>query len=656
MIVVADGDDFSMHMEAVAKLVLGEPNGKLSSRGELRFGSHGSVSVDLAKGTWFDHEAGDGGGVIKLIEMRLGLRNGAAADWMREQGFDLPERTRGDDAPSTGHARIAATYDYPDADGQVLFQVVRMEPKTFRQRRPDPKATDGWSWSMKGQALVPYRLPELLEAVASEVVVFVVEGEKDVDALRLRGIPATCNPMGAGKWSDDLTRWFAGANLVILPDNDDAGRRHRDLVAGKLEGVATRIRTLDLPNLEPKGDVSDWLDAGGSAEELYHLVETAALAPGEVPFQSRYGALWLHEIPGRTSGVNWIVKGLVPAGGFGALIGPPGCGKSFLALHLAWSVSVLALAEGEDARWFGRRIHSCGVAYVAAEGQGGFIRRVEALLRRYRLDGLHQYPFVLIPSGVDLRSAEGDTAPLIAELKRIDAQMFERTGIRLGLVVLDTLNRVMAGGDENSPEDMGAIIRNCGRISAELPAHPTMLPVHHLNASGTRERGHSSLRGALDFMVEVEKTETGNLAKFVKQKDEADGQQFGFALASQAIGIDEDGDAVTSCVVEVIEAPQSATRPASKKLPPQALNAYTILFRFCDDFGQRRFVFGRDRACITVAEWQQECARQNLVAPGSSDDALRKAFQRAMDVLRAEQRIGIEGDLVFPILRRIDTS
>ena len=97
--------------------------------------------------------------------------------------------------------RIAATYDYRDERGDVLFQVVRFEPKDFKQRRPDGQG--GWRWSVKGVRQVPYRMPELLEANPTDLV-FIVEGEKDADRLADLGLVATCNPGGAGKrpkWS-----------------------------------------------------------------------------------------------------------------------------------------------------------------------------------------------------------------------------------------------------------------------------------------------------------------------------------------------------------------------------------------------------------------------------------------------------------------------
>src|SRR5262249_13791853 len=147
---------------------------------------------------------------------------------------------------------VIATYTYEDEHGHTLFQVVRYEPKDFRQRAPD--GAGGWSWSLEGVRRVPYRLPELIETVASEHTVFVVEGEKDVEALRANGITATCNPGGASKWRDEYSAHFAGADVVVIPDNDEAGRKHAQHVAESLAKVTARVRLLELPGLPPAGD------------------------------------------------------------------------------------------------------------------------------------------------------------------------------------------------------------------------------------------------------------------------------------------------------------------------------------------------------------------------------------------------------------------
>ncbi|MGH7070698.1 MAG: phage/plasmid primase, P4 family [Acetobacteraceae bacterium] len=261
------GIDFAALIGPVARHLLGEPNSALSTASTLRFGNHGSLAVEVAgnkRGQWFDHERGEGGGTLDLIMRETRCANGEVLAWMRERGFIVGEIET--------ERRIVATYDYRDASGTLLSQVVRFEPKDFRQRRPD--GNGGWNWSVTGIKRVPYRMPELLNASVSATV-FLPEGEKDVDMLRERGLIATCNPGGAGKWTIGMSAHLRGRDVVILPDHDDAGDRHALDVAAKLFGIACTVRILRLPNLPPKGDVSDWLAAGATAEELQRLVAEA---------------------------------------------------------------------------------------------------------------------------------------------------------------------------------------------------------------------------------------------------------------------------------------------------------------------------------------------------------------------------------------------
>lgn len=169
--------------------------------------------------------------------------------------------------------RIVATYDYRDESGQLLFQVARMDPKDFRQRRPDPSRPDGWSWNVKGVRPVPYRLPELTAADVNADVI-ICEGEKDCDRLAQLGFVTTTNSGGAGKWPPELSELLRGRRVIVIPDNDEAGERHGELVARSLHGVARSVGVLRLPGLPPKGDASDWLDQGGTVHELQHLLHT----------------------------------------------------------------------------------------------------------------------------------------------------------------------------------------------------------------------------------------------------------------------------------------------------------------------------------------------------------------------------------------------
>jgi hypothetical protein len=168
-------------------------------------------------------------------------------------------------------SRIVATYDYVDSEGSLLYQVVRKEPKKFLQRRK-PAGGGKWVWSLKGVERVLYHLPELLASDLKQWV-FLVEGEKDADNVRALGLVATTNAQGADYWEPRFNQWLAGRRMCILPDNDDAGRKHVQKVAPGLLGVAAQLRVLELPGLPEKGDVSDWLTAGGDADQLLALVE-----------------------------------------------------------------------------------------------------------------------------------------------------------------------------------------------------------------------------------------------------------------------------------------------------------------------------------------------------------------------------------------------
>ena len=163
--------------------------------------------------------------------------------------------------------KIVATYDYRDEKGDILFQVVRYEPKDFRRRRRKPGG--GWIWNLDGVRVVPYRLPWFLNS--PKKAVFICEGEKDADNLAQLGLLATCNSGGAKKWTAEHAEFLRGRHAVIIPDNDDPGRDHAQKVAITLHAVGATIKILELPGVPPKGDVSDWLNNGGTKEKLISL-------------------------------------------------------------------------------------------------------------------------------------------------------------------------------------------------------------------------------------------------------------------------------------------------------------------------------------------------------------------------------------------------
>ena len=206
-----------------------------------------------------------------------GKRNGAAS-------HDAEDK-----APSGGQ-RETGRWEYRDEFGSLLYVTVRLEPgkngrsKDYRQKRPvgwkmdlsapDKKAPSDWVWNLKDVRLVPWRYQELHAAVKTGTTspLFVVEGEKCAESLVKLGLDATTNPLGAGKFGRmdpaAINAAFSGRAVVILPDNDEPGRKHADDVTRRLSGIAASIVRINLPGLPIKGDVADWLKAGGDAVKL----------------------------------------------------------------------------------------------------------------------------------------------------------------------------------------------------------------------------------------------------------------------------------------------------------------------------------------------------------------------------------------------------
>ena len=304
-------------------------------RGEMRFGSNGSVSVIVdgpERGQWYDHEVKTGGNAWGLLRDKAGLHDGDIADWLnRELGIVL-----GTDTP---RQQVVASYDYTDANGATVFRVLKWGPKkTFSQRSPD--GVGGWRNSTKGVRLVPYRLAELIAARNTAnghpPQVFICEGEKDCDRLRQWGLTASANPGGAGKWRRDYNQYFAGFNVVVLADNDDAGRKHAHQVANALLPLAALVRILEFDGLEAKGDISDWIDAGATQDDLECLVEVTEPLPRPkttIDEDDEVVGDSLTAISMRS--IVWLWNGRLARGKLTLIAGHPGLGKSHIGLHFA---------------------------------------------------------------------------------------------------------------------------------------------------------------------------------------------------------------------------------------------------------------------------------------------------------------------------------
>jgi hypothetical protein len=279
----------------------------------------------------------------------------ACKDYVREKAGLDPFKPGGGDRlrarSSSGHRFTAQTsgpqhaYPYRDADGQLLYQVVRYnDPKDFRQRRPD--GNGGWIPNLDGSGerkgldglkgrRVLYRLQEL--AQHPDATVFVCEGEKDAD--RVAGLDRGCaTTVASGKWTDECVQALAGRDVIILEDNDDTGRKKALDAATRLHGVAASVRIVRLPGLAEGGDASDWLDAGHDADELFKVcfdtpLWTPDTAGPTVPALSfiDVGA-WLNR---PVSMREWCVPERIPLCNVALFSGEGGIGKSIVSLQLA---------------------------------------------------------------------------------------------------------------------------------------------------------------------------------------------------------------------------------------------------------------------------------------------------------------------------------
>lgn len=220
-----------------------------------------------------------------LLKCRAGCPHHAVreAAGLSPELVDGPKRSHSDKSRPRRTDEIKAwpsfraMYEYEDENGKPLYAILRQMGddgrKTMRAWRSDGPGM--WRAGISGVRRVLYRLPQLIAGIKREERVLVVEGEKDVNSLRDQGCVATCNPFGAGKWNPEYAPFFRGADVAILPDNDDPGRLHAEQVARTLLGVATSIRIVDLPGMPPKGDVTDWLEAGGTREVLEQMMDQA---------------------------------------------------------------------------------------------------------------------------------------------------------------------------------------------------------------------------------------------------------------------------------------------------------------------------------------------------------------------------------------------
>lgn len=283
----------------------------------------------------------------------------------------------------------------------------------------------------------------------------------------------------------------------------------------------------------------EFLEALGYVdEELLTEFEAIADTIGEaptaieaVPERFKFKVENAHEFSQRPA-PTWIIKGVLPQAELGVLFGESGSGKSFFALDMG-----VAVAQGTD--WRGFKTRPGRVVYVAAEGAGGFRNRLKAHAHQHGLD-LRELNIGIIAGAPNLK----DKADALDVAKSIQASG------GADLVIIDTFAQTMPGSNENSGEDVGQALAHCKGISRALKGAMVMLVHHSGKDSSKGARGWSGLRAAADVEIEVIRADDSRVATISKQKDGQDGAEFGFKLHTVVVDLDEDGEEITSCIVE----------------------------------------------------------------------------------------------------------
>ena len=349
---------------------------------------------------------------------------------------------------------------------------------------------------------------------------------------------------------------------------------------------------------------------------------------------------WFADIEAKLVGL-WLIKKLLPAIGMALIYGHPGASKSFFALELAFHI-----AAGRE--WHGRAVRRGLVIYVGAEGSGGLRNRISALRVHYGMTRDDKIPLALLATSLDLQDPHADTPQLIATIRAAAAT----SGAAPVLIVVDTLAATFGAGSENT-DDMASYVANCQLIASNFEC--CVMPVHHRPKDSTNDtpRGHGSLAGGLDTILLIEAGEP-NRVRVTKQKDGERIADMAFNLVPVALGLDEDGELVTSCIVAMVDSvPPRAAGPA--KLNNGQAVTLAALHRAIAAKGQHAppniplsiLKAGLVSHVVTMSEWADE-TRATLIGPDIKPDSERRAFERNAKSLQSRGIIQVWEGFAWP--------
>ena len=401
---------------------------------------------------------------------------------------------------------IVATYDYCEIDGTLLYQVVRLKPKSFRHRRPN--GNGGWIWKGSDRR-IPYRWPELLQF--PDATVFICEGEKDAD--RVASLNQCATTVASGEWTDDCVKALAGRDCLILEDNDETGRKKATEAATRLYGIAKTVRIVRLPNLPDAGDVSDWLDADPRrADKLVDICFDAPLfepddkadtsgkkdeqnkdqeARPPLPFINI--AAWDAEsVPEQ----EWAVENRFPIRQAVLFSGEGAAGKSTIYLHLS-----AAHVLGKD--WLGSMPEPGPALFIEAEDDQAVLhRRLAAVAQHYGVTFSE-----LAQAGLKLISLAGQDAVIAVasrsgkiEPTQLFNQLLQAAGdIKPKMIGIASSANVYAGNeiDRSQVQQFMSLLTRLAMVAngtTHLISHPSLTGISTDTGLSGNTQWHNAVR------------------------------------------------------------------------------------------------------------------------------------------------------------------
>lgn len=429
---------------------------------------HPSASVSLASGAWFCNACGAKGSPWDLA-VELGQNRRGATELLVRHGLRKPST-----GASDGQRKMVARYEYVDEEGLVLFQVVRFNPKDFRQRRPN--GTGGWIWKLGDVRRVLYRLPQVIAAIRRGERVWVVEGERDVQSLERVGKVATTNPGGAGKWREEYSEVLCGADVTVVRDRDEPGQEHAREVAKSLQGKAAEVIIVEPPGDK---DVTAHLDAGRTLDDLVRVEIQVSTSASCSASASELEHSWVDLIALRRAGLperQYVLgaHGLLPKAKRIHVAAERKTGKS-LALGIVVPLEVVAaggtvfvLDRENGADEYARRLDDV----LAARGADAAFE--EVVRARYRY---HAWP--------SLKLEWGKTSSYAAAFEGADLVIFDSSRTFLTSV----------GLDEDSSDDYSAFVE--ALIDPLMRSGATTLILDNTGHSETTRARGTSAKGDL---------------------------------------------------------------------------------------------------------------------------------------------------------------